>query len=222
VANAGVAVHHHEAGDSAERTAQAVRDAGQAALVVHGDVTNAEDVARMTGETASELGSFDVLVHTPGMVLKKPMADITDDEFDTMMAVNARSTFLVLREAARKMADQGRVIALSTSLTSVTTGLYTVYAGAKAPVEQFCKMLAHEVGERGITVNAVAPGPIESTFFHGQETDESTAFFGTLTPFGRLGVWPEIVPTIAFLATPDAHWITGQTIRINGGMSSLV
>jgi len=215
---ATLGLHHHESARAAGELAEELRAGGATASVHRGEVRDGGDVRRVVDELVAAHGTFDVLVHTPGRVLKKPLADVGDEEYDDMFAINARSTFLVLREVARRMADGGRVVLLTTSLTGVTTPLYSVYAGAKAPVEQFAKVVAHEVGARGITVNAVGPGPINSSFFAGQESDESAAFLSRLSVAGRLGEWAEVVPLVAFLCTPDAGWITGQTIRPNGGM----
>ncbi len=151
------------------------------------------------------------------MIVKKPVADVSESEFDDIFAVNTKSVFFTMRAAARELRDGGRVINLGTTLLAATTANYGVYAGSKAPLEDFTRALALEAGSRGITVNTVAPGPIDTSFFHAQESPESVAYLSHATVTGELGRVDQIVPTIRFLASPEAQWITAQTIFVNGG-----
>jgi NAD(P)-dependent dehydrogenase (short-subunit alcohol dehydrogenase family) len=191
------------------------------------DVTAVEVPAEPAGGTVAlfdavirTLGRVDIVVHTPGQVLKKPFAEVTDEEFESNLDANLRSAFYVLREAARRVEDNGRIVTLSTSITAVTIPHYGAYAGHKAATEHYVRALAKELGPRGITVNAVAPGPVNSPFYFAVETADSARFAANLSVAGRLGEWDEIVPLIAFLCTPDGQWITAQTIRANGGMAA--
>jgi NAD(P)-dependent dehydrogenase (short-subunit alcohol dehydrogenase family) len=146
--------------------------------------------------------------------------EITDEEFEASIDANLRAAFYVLREAARRLADGGRIITVTTSITGVTIPGYSIYAGHKAATEHYVRALAKELGSRRITVNAVGPGPINSPFYFGAETEQSFQTASRLSAAGRLGEWDEIVPLIGFLCTPDAQWITAQTIRVNGGMTA--
>ena len=121
-----------------------------------------------------------------------------------------------MREAARRISDNGRVINTGTSLLCAMTPNYGVYAGTKAPVEEFTRTLARELGARGVTVNCVAPGPIDTPFFHGPETPEAVAYATNSVPARRLGRVSDIVPVVTFLASPRAQWISGQTLWVNG------
>jgi 3-oxoacyl-[acyl-carrier protein] reductase len=161
---------------------------------------------------------LDVVVHLPGAVLKKPLVDITDAEYDHLMDLNARSAFLTLRQAGKHVSDNGRIVVLSTTLTGMTIGLYSVYAAGKAAAEQMVKALAQEVGARGVTVNLVAPGPVDTRFLHGQETPESVHYVAHAVPQQRLGQPSDVAPVVGFLASDEARWISGQIIRVNGGM----
>jgi NAD(P)-dependent dehydrogenase (short-subunit alcohol dehydrogenase family) len=125
-----------------------------------------------------------------------------------------------MREAARRIADNGRIITITTSITGVTIPGYSIYAGHKAATEHYVRALANELGPRGITVNAVGPGPINSPFYFRVESEASFEAASRMSGAGRLGEWDEIVPVITFLCTADAHWITAQTIRVNGGMTA--
>ena len=121
------------------------------------------------------------------MIVKKPLADVSEGEFDDIFAVNTKSVFFTMRAAARALRDGGRVINLGTTLLAATTANYGVYAGSKAPLEDFTRALALEAGNWGITVNTVAPGPIDTSFFHAQETPESVAYLSHATVTGQLG-----------------------------------
>lgn len=178
------------------------------------------DIAAVFDAAIDRFEGVDVVVHTPGLVVKKPLTDVTDDEFEASLDANVRAAFFVLREAGRRLRDNGRIITLSTSITAVTTPRYGDYAPHKAATEHYVRALAKELGERGITVNAVAPGPIESEFYHSVEDENSARVAASYSGAGRLGEWTDIVPAITFLCTPDARWITAQTIRVNGGMAA--
>lgn len=122
-----------------------------------------------------------------------------------------------MREAARRIADNGRIINIGTSLLAGMAPNYSAYAGTKSTMEEITRMGARELGERGITVNTISPGPVDTPFFHSQETPETTRFASNLAVAGRLGQISDIVPVVEFLALPSSQWITGQTIWINGG-----
>jgi 3-oxoacyl-[acyl-carrier protein] reductase len=203
-----------------EATLAALGEAGAKAADFTADAARSADVAGLFDQVISRLGRVDIVVHTPGLVIKKPFAQVSDEEFDRSVDLNLRAAFYVLREAATRVADNGRVITLSTSITGVTIPGYAVYAGHKAATEHYVRALAKELGPRGVTVNAVAPGPINSPFYFGVETQESFQAASRLSGAGRLGEWDEIVPAITFLCSPDAQWISAQTIRVNGGMTA--
>ena len=122
-----------------------------------------------------------------------------------------------MREGARRLRDKGRIIAIGTSLTAGAAPGYAVYGGTKAPVEEFARMMAKELGSKGITVNTIAPGPLDNPFFHAAETPESAAYAARLSVEGRLGTEDDIVPVVAYLTSPDSQWQNGQTFFVNGG-----
>ena len=171
----------------------------------------------LVAETQRQLGKLDILVNTAGMVLKKPLAGFTEEEYDRLFDINAKAAFFCMREAARHMENEGRVVNIVTTLVGATTGFYSGYAGSKAPLEDFTRALAKEAGSRGITVNAVGPGPLDTSFFYPAETPESIAWLKQQSYNGELGKIEDIVPLIQFLVSPAARWITAQTIFINGG-----
>ncbi|HCT13847.1 MAG TPA: short chain dehydrogenase, partial [Corynebacterium nuruki] len=170
-------------------------------------------------DAEAALGHIDIAVNTVGKVLRKPIVDTTEDEYDDMFDVNAKAAYFFLREAGRHVTDGGRIITVVTALLAAFTDGYSTYAGGKAPVEHFTRAAAKEFGARGISVNNVAPGPMDTPFFYGQETPERVEFHKSQGLGGRLTEIGDIAPLILFLAT-DGGWITGQTVFANGGYTT--
>ncbi|MEM7709333.1 MAG: SDR family oxidoreductase [Pseudomonadota bacterium] len=216
---ADIVVHHHREDSrvEAEETANLVRAAGRRAAVIHGDLGDSVNATAMFDLAEAEFGGVDILVHTAGAIIKKPVAEFTDAEFERLLNDNTKTTFYAMREAARRLRDGGRIIAIGTSLTAGAAPGYAAYGGTKAPVEEFTRMLAKELGARRITVNNVAPGPIDTPFFHAAETPQTVAFAGGLAAEGRLGTVADVVPAVAALALPEGQWTNGQTVFVNGG-----
>ncbi|MBV7269909.1 SDR family oxidoreductase [Winogradskyella luteola] len=223
VAKQGADVVVHYNSDStkaaAEETVKAIENTGRKAIVLQGDLTKAKNVKSLFETAKSQLGRIDVAINTVGMVLKKPFAETTEEEFDTMSAVNSKSAYFFLKEAGKHLEDNGKVMTIATSLLGAYTGLYSTYAGGKAPVEHYTRAASKEFGERGISVNAIAPGPMDTPFFYGQESPEAVAYHKSASALGGLTKIEDIVPIVTFLAT-DGWWITGQTILANGGYTT--
>jgi 3-oxoacyl-[acyl-carrier protein] reductase len=190
-----------------------VADGGRA-IAVHADVARENDIRRLFHVAIDRLGPPDIVVANAGILTSGPVADATPADFDACFGVNARGTFLTLVEAARSVADGGRIIAISTNLTLQPFPGYALYAGSKAAVEQFVRVLAREVAARGITVNAVAPGPTDTDML----PEAARAGAAATIPLGRLGRPADIADVVAFLASEQARWITGQVLGANGGM----
>ncbi len=216
---ANVVVHYHREStkDQAEETARLVEAQGAKAALVSGDLGQAETVMRTFDTALENFGQLDILVNNAGAIVKKPMAEVTDEDLERMININTRGTFYCMREAARRIADNGRIINIGTSLLAGMAPNYSAYAGTKSTMEEITRMGARELGDRGITVNTISPGPVDTPFFHSQETPETTRFVSNLSVAGRLGQISDIVPVVEFLALPSSQWITGQTIWINGG-----
>ncbi|MFI7006315.1 SDR family oxidoreductase [Streptomyces sp. NPDC050145] len=218
---ANVVVHYHSDATEpdARNTLRAVEEAGGKGLLVQGDLTKVDEVERLFTTAKDHFGGIDVAVNTAGMVLRKPIVDTTEDEYDRMFAVNSKAAYFFIREAGRHLNDNGKVITIVTSLLAAFTDGYSTYAGAKAPVEHFTRAAAKEFAERGISVNNVAPGPMDTPFFYGQETPERVAFHKSQALGNDLTKIEDIVPLVTFLAT-DGGWVTGQTIFANGGYTT--
>ncbi|MDY3551929.1 SDR family oxidoreductase [Gemmata sp. JC717] len=216
----GFAVTVNYAGSraAAEAVAAQITAAGGRAIAVGADVSKTDEVARLFEETVRAWGRVDVLVNNAGALLTKPVAEITDEEFDRLFAVNVRGTFLCCREAARRMADGGRIVNLSSSTTAMMLPGYAAYCATKGAVEQLSHVLAKEVGPRGITVNVVSPGPTDTELFGQGKTEEQKQFYARMAALGRLGDPEDIAGVVAALVGPDGRWVSGQNVRANGGL----
>ena len=160
-------------------------------------------------------GQLDILVNNAGVGTNGPVSATTEEEYDRVFAVT-RGTFFALREAATRVSDGGRIISLSTGLTRTWPAMTGAYAGSKAAVEQFTRALSKEIGPRGITVNAVLPGVVETDMI-ARAPEAMRQRATQASSFGRLGSPEDIADVVAFLAGPDSRWITGQLVVANGG-----
>ncbi|NTZ87284.1 SDR family oxidoreductase [Burkholderia metallica] len=221
-----IAIHYNSAGSKADadKTVDAIEAAGAKAVAFQADLTTAVAVEQLFANVIAAVGRPDIAINTVGKVLKKPLTEISEAEYDEMAAVNAKSAFFFLREAGRHVNDNGKVVTLVTSLLGAFTPFYAAYAGTKAPVEHFTRAAAKEFGARGISVTAVGPGPMDTPFFYPAEGEDAVAYHRTaaaLSPFTPTGLTDigDVVPFIRHLVT-DGWWITGQTILINGGYTT--
>ncbi len=218
---AKVVVHYNSdvTRPDAEATVQAVKDLGGDAYAMQGDLTKPANVTALFEQAKDRFGGIDIAVNTVGKVLRKPIVDITEEEYDSMFDINAKAAYFFIKEAGKNLNDNGKIITIVTSLLAAFTDGYSTYAGAKAPVEHFTRAAAKEFGSRGISVTTVGPGPMDTPFFYGQETPERVAYHKSQAMNGDLTRIEDIVPIVRFLAT-DGWWITGQTIFANGGYTA--
>lgn len=147
-----------------------------------------------------------------------PIAEVSDDVFDRLFAVNTRGVFSALREGARRIADHGRIITLSSTVVSMALPGYGIYAATKAAVEVLTRILSKELGDRNITVNAVAPGPVDTDLFNAGKTEAVKQQMADMCPLHRLGRPEDIANVVAFLVSDQGGWVNGQIVRANGGM----
>ncbi len=218
---ANIVVHYHSqaAQQQAEATVQAVQDLGREAFAIQADLTAAATVQRVFEQARDRFGGVDVAVNTAGMVLRKPIVDTTEADYDTMFDINAKAAYFFIKEAGRQLNDNGKIITIVTSLLAAFTDGYSTYAGSKSPVEHFTRAAAKEFAARGISVTAVGPGPMDTPFFYGQETPERVGFHKSQAMGNQLTQIEDIAPIVRFLVT-EGWWITGQTIFANGGYTT--
>lgn len=216
-----VAVHYNSDSSAADAdsTVAAVEAAGARAIKVQGDLTKPANVTALFDAAVGAFGGVDIAVNTVGKVLRKPIAETTEAEYDSMFDINSKAAYFFLQEAGKRLNDNGSVISIVTSLLAAYTDGYSTYAGAKSPVEHFTRAASKEFGVRGINVNNVAPGPMDTPFFYPQETPERAEFHKSQAMGNRLTDISDIAPLVVFLAG-DGHWINGQTIFANGGYTT--
>lgn len=218
---AKVVVHYHSDASAvdADKTVNALQQAGSQAVAVQGDLTQVAEVRRLFDQAVDTFGGVDVAVNTTGMVLRKPILETTEEEYDQMFGINAKAAYFFIQEAGRRLNDNGTIISLGTSLLAAFTDGYSTYAGGKAPLEHFTRAAAKEFADRGISVNTVAPGPMDTPFFYPQETPERVEFHKSQALGTQLTHIEDIAPIIKHLCT-DGWWFTGQTLFPNGGYTT--
>lgn len=213
-----VVVNYSGSQAPAEALVRKIEAAGGRALAAQGDVASADAVKRMFDAAEAAFGGVDVLVNNAGIMALAPLAQSDDALFDRHVAVNLKGSFNTMREAARRLRDGGRIVNFSSSVVGLLQPTYGVYAATKAAIEAMTSVLAKEMRGRGITVNAIAPGPTATDLFLDGKSPELVERLAKLAPLERLGKPEDIAAAVAFLAGPDGAWINGQTLRANGGI----
>lgn len=202
----------------AEEVVATITASGGRAIAVQADIADPDQVAALFAAARAAYGRLDVVVNSAGVMALAPIAEGGVADFDRIVATNLRGAYLVLGHAARDIADGGRIIALSTSVIGLALPGYGAYIATKAGVEGLVRVLAKEVRGRGVTVNAIAPGPVATELFLDGKSAEQIARHVAATPLERLGTPEDIAGTVAFLAGPDGGWVNGQVLRANGGL----
>ncbi|SEH92237.1 SDR family oxidoreductase [Pseudomonas asplenii] len=213
-----VAINYASSTEEASALVVELRQAGHQAIAIKADVGNSSDVARLFEETELQLGKVDVLINNAGILKVLPLAEHSDELFDQTFAINTRGTFNTLREAAKRMNDDGRIVNFSSSTVGLNLPGYSVYIASKAAVESLTQVFAKELRGRRITVNAVAPGPVATELFLHGKSEEQVQTFARMPPLERLGQPEDIAEIVSFLVSPAAGWVNGQVLRANGGL----
>ena len=216
---AEVAITYSKSADAAASVVKAIEGAGGKALAIQADATDVKGVKAAVEKTVATFGKLDVLVNNAGTAIPKPFEEATLEEFDRVIDVNLRGVFIATQAALKHIGEGGRIISIGSSLgeRNSTQGL-TAYAATKGAVKIFTQGLARELGTRGITVNNVQPGPIDTDL--NPAAGDFAAPQIANTALKRYGNVNDVAALVAFVAGPDASYITGASLTVDGGTNA--
>ncbi|BAY10626.1 SDR family oxidoreductase [Calothrix sp. NIES-2098] len=216
---ASVVVNYAGSTAKAQEVVAEITQQGGKAIAVQADISQVADIKRLFDRTIEQFGKVDILVNNAGTIIYKPIAEVTEADCDNFVAVNIKGTYFACQQAAQRMVEGGRIVNFSSSTTAMMLPTYSAYVATKGAVEQITRVLAKELGTKKITVNAVSPGPTDTELFRDGKTEEQINRLAQMAALGKLGDAQEIADVVAFLASDEARWITGQNIRVNGGIT---
>jgi 3-oxoacyl-[acyl-carrier protein] reductase len=214
---ASVVVHYSGHEDAAKQVVQHIEARNGKAIAVQADLSQSDRVAALFDQTEQQFGAPDILVNLAGIRLIGAIADMDDDAFDKTFGLNAKGAFFCMREAARRLNNNGRIVNISSGLVVRPSAGYGLYVGSKAAVEHMSKVLSIELGDRCITVNSVSPGPTATDEFKNSVDESKAAAAAAQSPFNRIGQPDDIANVVAFVVSEQCSWITGHTFQANGG-----
>jgi NAD(P)-dependent dehydrogenase (short-subunit alcohol dehydrogenase family) len=199
---------------------------GSNATAVQGDVSNAADLDRLYATVKSQKGRLDVLVANSGIVDPKSIDDVTDEHYDKTFDINAKGLLFTVKKALPLMSKGGSIVLMSSVASIKGIPGYGTYSATKAAIRSFARTWTVELKERGIRVNTLSPGPIDTPIIDGQATtkegaDELRAMFSTLIPLGRMGRAEEVAAGVLFLASEESSFIAGIDLSVDGGMAQV-
>lgn len=215
---ASVLVNYHSNEAAAREVVASIKAVGGEAVAAQADVADPKQLIGLYDVVEREFGGVDIVVSNVGTAEFAPVVDTTDEEFDTMFATNAKAGFIALREAGRRVRDGGRIVSISAGVTRTYRPNSGVYGASKAAVEHLVQVLGRELGPRRVTVNAVLPGAVRTDALAAGMPPEAWATMAAETPLGRIGEPSDIADVVAFLASDQARWITGQCLAAGGGV----
>ena len=203
--------------DKANDVVQQIQKSGGEALTFKADVSNEAEVDSLFQQIQDKFGKIDVVINTAGISILKPLSELSTSDFNKVMNTNLMGTFHILQKSVKYLSKGGRILTFSSNVTDTLPANYSIYAASKAAVETMSKILSKELRGREITVNVISPGPTGTDMFLEGKSPELVQQFAQLSPFERLGKPEDIINVVKFLLQPEAVWINGQVIKVNGG-----
>jgi len=191
---AKVVINYSSNRQKADEVVAGILKKGRKAVALHADLSKLSDVKELFTKTIEAFGKVDILINNAGLMITKPLSDVTEDDFDKQFAVNVKGTFFACQQALQHMENNGRIVNFSTSVAGQMFPTYSVYAGTK-----------------------VAPGPVNTELFKLGKTEQQIDAMKKMNAFGRIGEPEDIANVIEFLVSDKSQWVTGQTLRVNGG-----
>ncbi len=216
---AKVIVNYNGSKNAADEIVEKIKARGAEAIALKADVSKEAEVENLFNEAIAAFGKLDILINNAGIMMTKPIAQTSTEDFDQMFNINVKGVFNTLRQAATKLHDGGSIVNLTSTVTRTLFPGYGTYCATKGAVEQFTRIFAKEMGSRGINVNAVAPGPTETELFLDGKSEEGVARLAASNAFGRLGQPEDIANFIVNMVSEDSKWVSGQIIGANGAMA---
>ncbi|OKP98516.1 SDR family oxidoreductase [Paenibacillus sp. P46E] len=214
---ASVVINYSSSPKQADEVVQGIQAKGGTAAAVQADISKPAQIEQLYKDTKALFGQIDIVVNNAGIMINSLVGEVTEEQFDKQFAINVKGTYFSCQQAFFHLEQGGRIINFSTSVNGQMFPAYSIYAGTKGAVEQFTRQLAKEFGSKGITINAVAPGPVATDLFLEGKSEAQLEGLKKMNAFGRLGQPDDIAGVVSFLAGAQSGWITGQTLRVNGG-----
>lgn len=216
-AGASVVVNYSSDDAAAEEVVNSI--GGKNAVAIKADVGTMAGVESLVQKTVDRFGKIDILIASGAVLPMKDLEHSTEEDFDRTFAVNVKGPYFLCQKAVPHMPRGSHIVLCSTTLTaaSTVTPPYVLYVATKGAIEQMTRVLCKDLGKKGILVNAVAPGPTGTELFYEGKSEETLKMFAGLNPQGRIGTPEEVAETIVFMSR--APWISGQVVRVNGGMA---
>ena len=212
---AKVVVHYGGSKDAAEEVVSKIEANGGEAVALQANLSESVDVTQLFEQTEQQLDKPDIIVNFAGTGNVGKLADMDEAAFDKVFGLNTKGTFFCMKEAATRLNDNGRIVTISSGLVVRPQPGFGLYISSKAAVESMSKVLSLELGERGITVNTVAPGPTETEMYVNSGDDAQAA--AAQSPFNRLGQPEDIADVVAFVVSDECRWMTGHVFEVGGG-----
>jgi 3-oxoacyl-[acyl-carrier protein] reductase len=215
---ANVIVNYNRSSEAAQQVVADIESRNGKAVAVQADVSDLEAGRALVAEAERRFGGLDILISNAGAIANAPLSEITPEQYEQQFATNVQGLLFLTQAAAKIMRDGGRIINISSVAAAGKFPTYSVYAASKAAANAFTSVWARELGGRGITVNSVSPGPVETDMMWAVNTQESVDAMAAMSPLGRIAQPADIANVVVFLASDEARWITGRDILTDGGL----